>query len=265
MSGKVLPLRREGPRLTREQRQLISEVPGLAERVAFDVGRTLGGDPRSPDRINQAHLGIYKAAQTFDPALGKFVNWATWKAYGAIVDADRKNGKQQLLLAAGRIAGFRALAETRGRIDDVPADATDSELRGGLVSLAKEQIVGGLLGVIAALDEPADGEEAIAERQEWARATAALMIVLDSLQPENRALLLLFAHGHDVKAIANARGVDYGTLRAQFHEQLHLARARLEARNVRGVPSAARVQATPVLPEPELPRPRPRNPSGATP
>jgi hypothetical protein len=252
MTASVTPLRREGGPLTREQRALVRSVPGLAERVVFELARELGGDPRSPDRVNIAHLGIYKAAQSYDPELGTFVQWASYLAAFEILMVERKDGKQKRLLTAGRIAGFRYLAERQHRVDDIPTDATNDELMGELTALAQGQLVADLLGTLAAAAEPAQGEEDVAERDAWAQALTALGGVLASLKPEHREMLLLFAHGHTIKSIAKARGVDYWTLRDRFHEQLALVRARLEGQKVTSVPAAPK-DAVPVLPEPKGP------------
>lgn len=238
MNADVTPLRREGGPLTREQRALVRSVPGLAERVTFQVGRELGGDPRSPDRVNIAHLGVYKAAQSYDPELGPFTHWAEFLATCEILMAERKERKQKRISTAGRVAGFRYLAERRHRVEDIPADATNDELMDALTGLAQEQLTADLLGTLAAANEPYEGEDDIAERDAVKHALAALLRVLDSLKLEHREMLLLFAHGHSIKSIAKARGVDYWTLREHFHEQLALVRARLEGQNVTRIPGA---------------------------
>jgi DNA-directed RNA polymerase specialized sigma24 family protein len=220
--------------------------------VAFEFGRELGGDPRSPDRVNIAHLGIYKAAQSYDPDLGPFTQWASCLAMCEILTVERKERKQKRMLAAGRIAGFRYLAERRHHVDDLPADATDEELMGELVGLAQEQLAADLVGVLVASEEAPQGEDDIAERDAWGRALEALKRVLASLQPQNREMLLLFAHGHTIKSIASERGVDYWTLREHFHEQLALVRARLEGQKVTRMPDAPR-DAPPALGKPEAP------------
>jgi DNA-directed RNA polymerase specialized sigma24 family protein len=252
MTASVTPLRREGGPLTREQRALVRSVPGLAEHVVFDLSRELGGDPHSPDRVNIAHLGIYKAAQRYDPELGAFRPWASFLATFEILMVERKDGKQKRLLTAGRIAGFRYLAERQHRADDIPADATNDELMGELTGFAQGQLVADLLGTLAAAEEPAEGDDEVAERDAWAQALTALGGVLASLKPEHREMLLLFAHGHPVKSIAKARSVDYSKLLEDFHEQLALVRARLEGQKVTSVPTAPK-DAVPVLPEPKGP------------
>src|ERR1700679_131688 len=133
MSATVTPLRREGPPLTKDQHALARSVPGLAERVAYDLAtKLLGGDPRSPDRVQCAHLGIYKAAQTYDPEQGEFGMWAYWKATFEVITIERKDRKQRRLLTAGRIAGFR-LAAARQRRANVSKDASDDDLMEVLV------------------------------------------------------------------------------------------------------------------------------------
>lgn len=238
MNASVTPLRREGGPLTREQRALVRSVPGLAERVTFQMGREIGGDPRSPDRVNIAHLGIYKAAQSYDPEQGPFTQWAEYHAMYEILMVERKERKQKRILTAGRIAGFRYFAGRQHRVEDIPADATNDELLGELTALAQEQLVAELLGELAACEEPANEEEDIAERDAWERALEVLQHVLAGLKPEHREMLLLFAHGHSIKSIAKARGVDYWALRERFHEQLRLARARMEGQKVTDVPDA---------------------------
>lgn len=245
----VTDLRPGSGSLTPEQRALVRSVPGLAERASYEISRAFGGDPRSRDRINQAHFGIFKAAASYDSDRGPFAQWAHLKAWGEIVTADRKAQKQKRLAAAGRVTGFRLLAAKRHRFDDISLEASDNELFGELVGLAQEQLVGELLGAAVASEEPAEGEDEYAEREAWALALEALQHVLGGLKPQHRELLLLFAHGHDIKAIAKDRGMDYSTLLDQFHGQLALARARLEGLNINRTPPPP-PDAPSVLPAP---------------
>jgi DNA-directed RNA polymerase specialized sigma24 family protein len=119
-----------------------------------------------------------------------------------------------------------------------------------LVGLAQEQLVADLLGVLAASGEPPEGDDEVAERDAWAHALDALVRVLETLQPQHREMLLLFAHGHTIKSIAKARGVDYWTLREHFHEQLALVRARLEGQKVTRAPTPPK-DAPSALPKPD--------------
>ena len=262
MSGTVTPLRREGGPLTKAQRDLVKSVPGLAERVAYEVGGMLGGDPRDPDRVQAAHLGIFNAAQSQDDTRGPFPAWAKFKAVREVLTMERKQRKQKRLVTAGRIAGFRIAATRLHRDGDIPLDATDAALFSTLVGIAEEHIIGNFLGVVAACEEPPEGEDDVGEREEWSTLTATLLRELDKLDPENRELLLLFAHDHDVKAVAATRRVDYGTLREKFHAQLALLRARLKAQTkVKRVPRRPD-DAGAVLPPREPPAPRPRRKPG---
>lgn len=249
MNASVTPLRREGGPLTREQRALVRSVPGLAERVTFQMSREIGGDPRSPDRVNIAHLGIYKAAQSYDPEQGPFTQWAEFLATCEILMVERKERKQKRILTAGRVAGLRYLAERRHRVEDIPVDATNDELMAALTGLAQEQLTADLLGSLVVADEPDEGEDDVAERDAWKHALEVLVRVLDGVKPEHREMLLLFANGHSIKSIAKARGVDYWALREHFHKQLALVQARLEGQKVTHVPQAPK-NVTAVLPDP---------------
>jgi hypothetical protein len=233
----------------------VRSVPGLAERVTFEMGRELGGDPRSPERVNIAHLGIYKAAQSYEADRGPFPPWAKYLAICEILMFERGERKQKRILTAGRIAGFRWLAERRHHPDDIPADASDEELTDALVGLAREELVAEHLGELAASEEPVEAQDDVAERDAWAHEMGAFVRALDSLQPQHREMLVRFAHGHKIKAIAAERGVDYWTLLDRFHEQLALVHARMEAMGVRHAMRAPRGAAA-VLPDP---------PSGAKP
>jgi hypothetical protein len=264
MKGSVTPIRREGGPLTKDQRALVKRAVGIAEQAAYEVGKSLGGDPRDNDRVQLAHLGIYKAAQSYEGELGPWEVWAKFKAICEILTGERKERKQRRLRAAGRIVGYRVLAANRYRAGDVPSDATDEELFGALVGLAEDQIAGEWLGALAANEELPDDDDDVAERDAWNEVMPELVGVLDSLQPGDRELLLLFAHGHDVKSIAKKRGVDYSTLLDHFHSVLALACARLVGRNVKGVPSRP-LDAPAALPEREAPPPRARSPKGQEP
>jgi hypothetical protein len=255
MSSNVTPLRRGSGPLTKTQRDLVKSVRGLAERVTYEYARAFGGDPQDEDRVQFAHLGIFKAAQSHDEALGPFKPWAKFKAACEILTAERSERKQKRLVTAGRIVALRVSATHRHREGDVPADASDEELFSALVAIAEEQIVAEWLGVLAACEEPPEGEDEVADRQAWSVAADALLRELDKLEPGNRELLLLFAHGHDIKAQAKERDVDYSTLLDLFHKQLALLCARLKGQQITAVPVCPEA-APPVLPEREPPPPR---------
>jgi hypothetical protein len=252
VSATVTPLRREGGPLTREQRALVKSVPGIAERAAREVAHEIGGDPKDMDRINQAHLGIFRAAQTYDPGQGTFAQWALFLGVCEILDAERKGRKAARLLSAARIAGIRCLAERQHRPDDISPEASDQDLREALVGLAREELAAKILGALVAEQTVAQGEEELAERITWRRVVDALQQVLEGLQPEHREMLLLFAHGHTIKSIAKARRVDYWTLLERFHAQLALVAARLRGQHVEGAPPRP-AGALEALPEPALP------------
>jgi hypothetical protein len=247
MSTNVTPLRREGGPLTKEQRDLVKSALGVAERAAYEYGHALGGDPRSADRVQAAHLGIAKAAQTYDPELGPFPPWAKIKAVSEILTTERRERKQKRLVTAGRLVGLRVTA-TRGHRDgDVPVDASDESLFSALVGIAEDQIVGDWLGVVAAAEEPAEGDEEIAERDAWGVTMAKMVGELDQLAPKHREMLLLFAHGHDIKAQAAERDVDYSTLLDEFHRQCALVKARLKGKKINALPARPK-DAPPALP-----------------
>jgi DNA-directed RNA polymerase specialized sigma24 family protein len=255
MSSNVTPLHREGGPLTKAQRDLVKSARGVAERVTYELGRALGGDPQGPDRVQSAHLGIAKAAQTYDSALGPFEPWAKLKAAGEILTMERRERKQKRLVTAGRLVGLRVSASRRHQPGDVPIDASDEDLINELVGIVEDQIAAEMLGVVAVYDDPPEGDEDVAEREEWGIAVTAMLRELDKLDPAHREMLLLFAHGHDIKAQAESRGMDYSTLLDQFHRQLALLRARLKGQRIVAVP-AGPAGAPPVLPvrEPPLPK-----------
>jgi hypothetical protein len=107
-------------------------------------------------------------------------------------------------------------------------------------------LLGDWLGVVAA-EEPAEGDDEIAERDAWGVTMAKMVGELDQLAPKHREMLLLFAHGHDIKAQAAQRDVDYSTLLDEFHRQCALVKARLKGKKIHAVPARPK-DAPPALP-----------------
>ena len=164
---------------------------------------------------------------------------------------ERKEKKQQRLLSAARIAGARIIASRRHHPSESSHPTTAEADSDALVGVLQEHLIGFLLGATEEANDSPLGEDDFVEHEDWAGTVGQLVQILDGLQPAHRELLLLFAHGHDIKEIAAARDVDYSTLLDQFHRQLALVRARLEGANVRQTPKRP-ADATSVLHDPGL-------------
>jgi DNA-directed RNA polymerase specialized sigma24 family protein len=143
------------------------------------------------------------------------------------------------------VAAARLIASRRHDPSEILT--TEEEDRAELVRHLESHLVGHLLGALAETTEPKSGEDECLERDDWARAVGLLVRVLDELQPAHRELLLLFAHGHDIKEIAAARGADYSTVLDHFHRQIELVRARLRGANILETPKRP-ADAVSVLP-----------------
>jgi hypothetical protein len=235
MSAVVTPLRSGSRSLTRDERNLVKSVPGVAERAVRDVCRRHGGNPRNPDLLQRAHLGIYKAALSHDPEVGPFLQWAYYKATSAVMDGLKADRRQRKVLIAARIAGCIYLATKRHCPEKIDPGATEDELFEGLVDIGQEHVVAAFVGATVAA-EPPEGEEDLIEREAWAKARQVLGAELARLREDQRELLTAYAHGRDLKSVATGRGVNYWALLDEWRALLRMLRARLGWRGVKSFP-----------------------------
>jgi DNA-directed RNA polymerase specialized sigma24 family protein len=223
------------PRLTREQRELVRTVPGLAEDVANDFRRTLGTVLSFDDALSLAHLGIAEAAASFESERGvPFRYWGRLGATRSIRDEARREQRHVRLRRACRAATFVLAVEqaTPSPFDDPfhgDDDATQAALSDALDDLT-------LAMVVASQPDGSNPEDELIERETWQRVRAALGKVLGDLDHERAEMLVLHAHDYDIKRIALERGVNYFGLLETFHATIKLVRARLRAMGILGSP-----------------------------
>jgi hypothetical protein len=248
MSAVVIDLRSVTRSLTRDERALVKSVPGVAERAVRGVCRAFDGNPRDPDLLRLAHLGIYQGALVHDPALGPFPRWAYCKAASAVMDGLKTDRRQRRMLVAARIASCIYLATRPRRPDEIDPGATERELYQGVVGFAQENIVASLVGATVAAEQP-EGEDDLIEREAWAEAVKGLGGELGRLREDQRDLLTAYAHGRDLKSVAKGRGVSYSSLLEEWHALIAMLRARLGWLGVKSFPTPVRGDWPSVFPD----------------
>jgi RNA polymerase sigma factor (sigma-70 family) len=234
MSTVVRPL----VRATKEQKALILSVPGMAERAVREVRRSWGdGGLDRDDLVQIAHLGIFRAAQSFDPSKGEFPGWAFYKASNAVRDAVRQAlGPRKPVDAARDAAETNYLTGTGIPEHDDPAEPEQASFR-HMVEFVEELFVSEMEGVMGAL-ESLSPEEALMAKEEWEGAFEALNAVVPDVKPERLDLLKKhYGEGLNLKQTATAQGLSYWTILDRHEETLGLLRARLRGRGVTAMPA----------------------------
>ena len=233
MSAIVRPLERA----TKEQKALIQSVPGAAERAVREVRRSWGnGGIERDDLVQIAHLGIFRAAQSYDPSKGEFAGWAFYKASHAVRDAVRQAlGPRRPVDAAKDLAETNFLTGTGIPTNDDPAEPEKATFR-HMVEFAEELLSAELEGMMGAM-EVLTPEEALLAKEEWEVTFEALSASVPDVKPERLDLLKKhYGEGLNLKQTAAAQGLSYWTILERHEETLGLLRARLRGRGVTGVP-----------------------------
>lgn len=234
MSAVVRPLERA----TKEQKALILSVPGLAERAVREVRRSWGdGGLDRDDLVQIAHLGIFRAAQSYDPAKGTFPGWAFYKASNAVRDAVRQAlGPRRPVDAARDAAEINFLTGTGVPEHDDPAEPEQATFR-HMVEFVEDMLVAELEGVMGAMASLSP-EEALMAKEEWKVTAEALAAVVPDVKPERLDLLKKhYGEGLNLKQTAAAQGLSYWTILERHEETLGLLRARLRGRGVTAMPA----------------------------
>lgn len=233
MSTIVRPMERA----TKEQKALIRSVPGMAEKAVGEVNRSWGmGGIERDDLVQIAHLGIFRAAQSFDPTKGEFPGWAFYKASNAVRDAVRQAlGPRKPVDAARDAAESNYLTGTKIPEHDDPAEPERMSYR-NMVEFVEELFLSEMEGVMGAL-ESLTPEEALIAKEEWQVAMAALSESVPSVKPERLDLLKKhYGEELNLKQTAAAQGLSYWTILDRHEETLVLLRARLRGRGVVEMP-----------------------------
>lgn len=226
--------------LTPEQKILVRDVPGLAERVAYDHLARFGcGHLEPADLVQHAHLGIYRAAQLFEGSKRvPFDKWAYFKAACAVHDAVRKSLRLGTTIEAYRTkAGQEYLAARIGvPALEVEGWVTEEMLLEHLVDIAEEQLGAELTAAASGLEALAEEERAVA-RLDWGQAYAWLEHLLREVDPEYRRV---FARCHAAEmtlqdALA-AEGVNYWAAMRELPKLFKRLRARFGGLGLKQLP-----------------------------
>jgi RNA polymerase sigma factor (sigma-70 family) len=229
---------RPAERLTKEQKELVRSVPGLAEEVERGVRRTWGtGGLDASDRLQIAHLGIYRAAQLFKPEKNvPFRLWAKYKATGALQDAMRQRARQNDPFGARREAASTAFLSTATIPGCQDAADSDSVKLGKLLSFGESHLIEQLGSMGLALTTMTV-EERLSARDEWRHLVDALVASVSDLSAELRSVLRRhYTEGLDLKETAAAEGIGYDTALDRHQEGMKLLRARLRRYGVHTAP-----------------------------
>ncbi len=227
-------------RLNREQKDLVRGVPGLAEEVERAVRRTWGtGGIDADDRLQLAHLGIFRAAQLFKEDKNvPFKHWARYKATRTLQDAIRQRARQHEPLGAAREAASTEflITATIAGCDD--ASEADNMKFGKLLSFGESHLVEQLAAMGIAITTM-NVEDRLSARDEWRHLVDAMVASLADLSAELRSLLRRrYTEGLDLKETAAAEGVCYETLLDRHQEAVRLLRARLRRYGISNAPEA---------------------------
>lgn len=225
-------------RLTKDQKKLVLSVPGLAEEVERAVRRTWGtGGLDVDDRVQLAHLGIFRAAQLFDPEKNvPFKLWARYKATRTVQDAMRQRVRQDDPVGAAReIAATESLiTATIAGCQDV--SEADNVRFGKLMSFGENHLIE-QLGAMGIAVTTLNVEERLSARDEWRHLVAAMVESLADLSAELRSVLRRrYTEGLDLKETASAEGVCYEVSLERHQEALKLLRARLRRYGISKAP-----------------------------
>ena len=239
MSATQSPERPFGS-LTREQKALVRDVPGLAERVAYDHLARFGcGHLEPADLVQHAHLGIYRAAQLFEGSKRvPFEKWAYFKAACAVHDAVRKSLRLGDPIEAYRTkAGQEYLAAKIGvPAVEVQGWVTEEMLLEQLVEIAEEQLGAELLGAASGLSALTAEEQAVA-RLDWGQAYAWLEQLLCEVEPAYRRV---FARCHademTLQDALAAEGVNYWAAMRELPKLFKRLRAQLGGLGLKQLP-----------------------------
>lgn len=225
-------------RLTREQKDLVRSVPGLAEEVERAVRRTWGtGGIDADDRLQLAHLGIFRAAQLFKADKNvPFKHWARYKATRTVQDAIRQRARQDDPLGAVREAASTEFLITATIAGCSDASEADNVKFGKLLSFGESHLVE-QLGDMGIAITTMNVEDRLSARDEWRHLVDAMVAALADLSAELRSLLRRrYTEGLDLKETAAAEGICYETTLERHQEAVRLLRARLRRFGVTRAP-----------------------------
>ncbi len=225
-------------RLTREQKDLVRSVPGLAEEVERAVRRSWGtGKIDADDRLQLVHLGIFRAAQLFKKEKNvPFKQWARYKAACTLKDAIRQRAQQNDPLGAARDAASTEFLLTATIAGCNDTSEPDNVKFGKLLSFGEAHLVE-QLGAMAVAVTTLTPEARLSARDEWRHLVDAIVLALADLSEDLRSLLRRrYVEGLDLKETAAAEGVCYDVILVKHQKAVKLLRARLSRYGISKAP-----------------------------
>jgi RNA polymerase sigma factor (sigma-70 family) len=240
---------REEPVLTiKQHRQVYRALPIVgeeAEGVAMLLGWSLD-DPRLEDFRSIGKLALYDAVTRLDEQKGSLEKFGRYRVRGAILDNVRAEAaRARIEVQMARAVAYR-MCDYWDDFNILQHDETECERRLH-VMLDSALAVMFAAGVEQAQRDTA--EDAVAAREEYARAMAVLKEVVLALRPDERALLdMLFGCGFDQIRAAERLGVHKDTAWLRLKRLLARLKVELEKRLVTAAPAPRDdVPVSPVL------------------
>jgi RNA polymerase sigma factor (sigma-70 family) len=188
--------------------------------------------PGMRDELRSAgYEALVRTAQSYDARLGeRFTTYAWRRVFGAMVDcAQEVRPSARSFVEAMRKAGFDLAATLRDETD-VFADA-DSDVDRRLGDTCDDVAIG--MAVALGGGGAPSGEEALIEREDYARAIRALEEARATLSPEARLLLeLRYEHGLTIAETAARVALSEATVRRRCREILDRLQKALAARGI---------------------------------
>jgi RNA polymerase sigma factor (sigma-70 family) len=223
--------------LTPRQQKLVEAAIPMVDRLAWALALRrfpgLRGELRSA-----GYEGLVLAARSYDACLGeRFTTYAWRRVFGAMIDcAHQVRPAARSLVEAMRRAGLD-LAATLRDDTDVFSDG-DGDVDRHLGDVCDD--VG--LAMAAALGRGGGapfGEEALVEKEAYARAIRALREARCALSPEGRLLLeLRYEQGLTIAETAARVSMSEATVKRRCKEILTRLRRTLVARGISSSPAA---------------------------
>lgn len=226
------------PPLTPRQRRLVEGAIPMVNRLAWALA--LRRFPGMRDELRSAgYEALALAVRSYDARLGeRFTTYAWRRVFGAMIDcAHIVRPAARDLIEAMRKAGFEVAATLRDDTD-VFADA-DIDVDRRLGDSCGDVALGMALALGSGGSAPA-GDEALVQKEEYARAIRALKEARAALSPEGRLLIeLRYEQGLTIADIARRVSLSEATVKRRCREILTRMQKMLIARGISSPPPAA--------------------------
>ncbi|AUX34348.1 MULTISPECIES: sigma-70 family RNA polymerase sigma factor [Sorangium] len=225
------------PPLTPRQRRLVEGAIPMVNRLAWALA--LRRFPGMRDELRSAgYEALVLAVRSYDARLGgRFTTYAWRRVFGAMIDcAQEVRPSARSLVEAMRRAGFELAATLRDETD-VFADA-DGDVDRRLGDTCDDVAIGMAAALWNGGGAPSR-EEALIEREHYARAIHALEEARAALSPEGRLLLeLRYEQGLTIAETAARVASSEATVKRRCRETLARLQKMLAARGISSPPAA---------------------------